>query len=113
MKGPIRVEGLTRDWQPIAGLTEREAWDIQGVALDHPVRYSNRAELAALAGQEIRLKFYMTRATPRDDPDACRAATGGGRKRIPLRSAGGLDAQAELTGKATPHPARPIKCAGA
>jgi hypothetical protein len=26
------------------------------------VRWSNRADLAALAGQEIRLKFYMNRA---------------------------------------------------
>ena len=62
MKGSIRVEVLTRDWQPIPGFTEPEARTIQGDALDHPVRWSNKADLAALAGQEIRLKFYMTRA---------------------------------------------------
>jgi hypothetical protein len=62
MKGSIRVEVLTRDWQPIAGFTEPEAKAIQGDALDHPVRWSNKADLGALVGQEIRLKFYMTRA---------------------------------------------------
>lgn len=62
MKGSIRVEALTRDWQPIAGFGQSEAGEIQGDALDHPVRWSNRADLAALLGQEIRLKFYMTRA---------------------------------------------------
>jgi hypothetical protein len=29
---------------------------------DHPVRWSNKADLARLMGQEIRLKFSMTRA---------------------------------------------------
>ena len=62
MKGSIRVEVLTRDWQPIPGFTEPEAKGIQGDALDHPVRWSNRADLGALVGQEVRLKFYMTRA---------------------------------------------------
>ncbi|HVC93241.1 MAG TPA: hypothetical protein VND64_06095, partial [Pirellulales bacterium] len=62
MKGSIRVEVLTRDWQPIPGFTEPGAREIQGDALDHPVRWSNKADLGALAGQEIRLKFYMTRA---------------------------------------------------
>jgi len=62
MKGAIRVEVLTRDWQPIPGFTEPEAREIQGDALDHPVRWVNNANLDALVGQEIRLKFYMTRA---------------------------------------------------
>jgi hypothetical protein len=62
MKGSIRVEVLTRDWQPIPGFTAPEAKEIQGDALDHPVRWSNKTDLGALAGQEIRLKFYMTRA---------------------------------------------------
>lgn len=62
MKGSIRVEALTRDWQPIAGFTQAESREIQGDALDHPVHWSNKADLGALAGQEIRLKFYMTRA---------------------------------------------------
>jgi hypothetical protein len=62
MKGSIRVEALTRDWQPIPGFTGPEAREIQGDALDHPVRWTNRTDLAALASQEIRLKFHMTRA---------------------------------------------------
>jgi len=62
MKGSIRVEVLTRDWQPISGFTEREAKEIRGDALDHPVKWSNNADLSRLLGQEIRLKLYMTRA---------------------------------------------------
>lgn len=62
MKGGIRVEVLTRDWQPIPGFTEREAKEIQGDALNHPCKWSNKADLSQILGQEIRLKFYMTRA---------------------------------------------------
>jgi hypothetical protein len=62
MKGSIRAEALTRDWQPIPGYTSTEAKEIQGDALDHPVRWSNKVDLAELVGQEIRLKFSMTRA---------------------------------------------------
>lgn len=62
MKGSIRVEVLTRDWQPIPGFTEREAREIQGDALDHPVKWTNNADLSKLLGQEIRLKFHMIRA---------------------------------------------------
>jgi hypothetical protein len=61
MKGSICAEVLTRDWQPIPGFTKAEAREIQGDALDHPVRWSNRADLNKLQGREIRLKFYMTR----------------------------------------------------
>jgi len=61
-KGSIRVEALTRDWRPIPGFSGPEATEIQGDALDHPVRWSNKADLGSLVGQEIRLKFYMTRA---------------------------------------------------
>lgn len=62
MKGSIRVEALTRDWQPIAGFTERQARTIQGDALNHPVRWNDNPDVSKLIGQEIRLKFYMTRA---------------------------------------------------
>lgn len=61
-KGAIRVEVLTRDWQPIPGFTERDALEIRGDALDHPVRWSNRTDLRELIGQSVRLKFHMTRA---------------------------------------------------
>lgn len=61
-KGSIRVEVLTKDWQPIPGFTEREAREIQGDALDHPCKWTNHADLSPILGQEIRLKFYMTRA---------------------------------------------------
>lgn len=61
-QGGIRTEVLTRDWQPIPGFTESEAKTIQGDALDHPVRWNNRTDLSSLIGQEIRLKFHMTRA---------------------------------------------------
>ena len=62
MKGSIRVEALTRDWQPIPGFAERQARTIQGDALDHPVRWNDNADLIKLLSQEIRLKFYMTRS---------------------------------------------------
>ena len=62
MKGSVRVEALTRDWQPIPGFTEPQARDIQGDALDHPVRWNDNADVSKLLGKEIRLKFYMTRA---------------------------------------------------
>jgi hypothetical protein len=62
MNGSIRVEALTRDWQPIPGFSEPDARDIQGDALDHPVRWKENADVAGLLGKEIRLKFYMTRA---------------------------------------------------
>jgi hypothetical protein len=62
MNGSIRVEGLTRDWQPIPGFTEPQAREIQGDALDHPVRWKENADLSKLMGKEIRLKFYMSRA---------------------------------------------------
>jgi len=62
MKGSIRVEALTRDWQPIAGFTQPQARTIQGDALNHPVRWNGNADVSKLVGQEIRLKFYMTRA---------------------------------------------------
>jgi hypothetical protein len=61
-KGSIRVEALTRDWQPIPGFAERQSRNIQGDALDHPVRWSANPDLRNLLGKEIRLKFYMTRA---------------------------------------------------
>ena len=51
-----------RDWRPISGFTERDAKEIRGDALDHPAKWSNNADLSKLLGQEIRLKFYMTRA---------------------------------------------------
>lgn len=62
MKGAIRVEALTRDWQPIPGFTEPQARSIQGDALDFPVRWNDNADVSRLLGKEIRLKFYMTRA---------------------------------------------------
>lgn len=62
MQGSVRVEALTRDWQPIPGFAEPQARAIQGDALDHPVRWNDNADLGKLLGKEIRLKFYMTRA---------------------------------------------------
>jgi hypothetical protein len=61
-KGAIRAEVLTRDWQPIPGFTQSQTRDIQGDALNHPVRWNDNADLSKLLGKEIRLKFYMTRA---------------------------------------------------
>lgn len=62
MKGSVRVEALTRDWQPIPGFAEPQARAVQGDALDHPVRWNDNVDLGKLLGKEIRLKFYMTRA---------------------------------------------------
>lgn len=61
-KGSIRAEVLTPDWKPIAGFTEPQARPVQGDALEHPVRWNDNADLSKLVGQEVRLKFYMTRA---------------------------------------------------
>ena len=61
-QGAIRVEVLTRDWQPIPGFTEPEATSIQGDALDHPVRWKERADVSQFMGKEIRLKFYLSHA---------------------------------------------------
>ena len=61
-QGSIRVEALTRDWQPIAGFAEPEARTIQGDALDHPVRWNGNSDVSKLVGKEIRLKFSMIRA---------------------------------------------------
>lgn len=62
MKGSIRVEALTRDWQPMEGFAESQARNIQGDALDHPVRWNANSDVSKLLGKEIRLKYYMTRA---------------------------------------------------
>ncbi len=62
MKGSVRVEVLTRDWQPIPGFTEPQASTIQGDALDFLVRWHDNADVSKLLGREIRLKFYLTRA---------------------------------------------------
>jgi hypothetical protein len=62
LQGEIRVEALTRDWQPIPGFTQSEARAIQGDALDHPVRWRDNVDVRTLIGREIRLKFYLTRA---------------------------------------------------
>jgi hypothetical protein len=62
MKGSVRVEALTRDWQPIPGFTQPQAREIQGDALNHPVRWNDNVDVGKLLGKEIRLKFYMTRA---------------------------------------------------
>ncbi len=60
--GSVRVEALTRGWEPIPGFTEPEALDIRGDALDFPVRWRDNHTIAKLVGKEIRLKFYMKRA---------------------------------------------------
>jgi len=61
-QGSIRVEVLTREWQPIAGFTAADARVIQGDALDHPVTWSDRADLGEVLRQEVRLKFHLQRA---------------------------------------------------
>lgn len=61
-KGSIRVEVLTRDWQPIAGFAASDAGEIQGDALDFPVQWKDDADVSKLVGREVRLKFHMTRA---------------------------------------------------
>ena len=61
-EGAIRVEALTRDWQPIPGFTEPEAIDVRGDALDIPMRWKDNQDVGKLVGKEIRLKFYMRRS---------------------------------------------------
>jgi hypothetical protein len=60
--GSIRVEVLTRDWQPIPGFTATKARAIQGDALDHPATWASNADVSKLVGQQVRLKFQMVRA---------------------------------------------------
>ncbi|MBT4868285.1 MAG: hypothetical protein HON53_24525 [Planctomycetaceae bacterium] len=62
MRGSIRVEALTRDWQPIEGFTKSQSRSLQGDALNHPVRWNANTDVSKLLGKEIRLKFHMTRA---------------------------------------------------
>ena len=86
-KGTIRVEALTRDWQPIAGFAEPQARTVQGDA--RTIRFAGtNADLSKLIGKEIRLKFYMTRARPRDDAEQRRPKVGAGRQRVSVRPAG-------------------------
>mgnify|MGYP002622814383 FL=1 len=61
-QGGIRVEALTPDWQPIPGFTAAEALEIRGDALDHAVQWKDHADVSRLVGQQVRLKFHMTRA---------------------------------------------------
>jgi len=61
-QGSIRVEVLTRGWEPVPGYTVAEAQDIRGDALDFSVRWKNNNGIGGLAGKEIRLKFYMDQA---------------------------------------------------
>jgi hypothetical protein len=58
MKGSIRVEALTRDWQPIPGFTASDVREIQGDALNHPVRWKDNADVSQLLGKEVRLKLH-------------------------------------------------------
>ena len=60
--GEIRVEILTRDWQPIAGFTKADAISICGNALAHPVRWKGHTNLLPVLANEVRLKFYMNDA---------------------------------------------------
>jgi len=61
-QGSLRVEVLRRDWQPCPGYSLAEAREIRGDALDHPVLWKDRTDLTSLLGQEVRLKFHLTRA---------------------------------------------------
>ena len=84
MKGSIRVEALTRDWQPIPGFTEPQARDIQGDALDHPVRWKDNADVSKLIGQgDSPQILYDSCANPRHDAERRRQKARGGRQRIP------------------------------
>lgn len=60
--GSIRVELLTRDWQPIPGFTAADAIPIQGDALDHPVAWKGQPNITSLVGRETRLKIHLSRA---------------------------------------------------
>ena len=60
--GSIHVEVLTRTWSSMEGFTAKDAFAIQGNALNHPVRWKENADLGRLAGKEVRLKFNMTDA---------------------------------------------------
>ncbi len=89
MKGSIRVEALTRDWQPIPGFTEPQARTVQGDALDHPVRWNDNADLSKLIGKGNPPQvLHDARATPRDDAEQRRQKVGAGRQRISVRPAG-------------------------
>ncbi len=60
--GAIRTEILTRDWKPVAGFESSAAEPVRGNNLAHRVRWKENADLGALAGREIRLKFDLVDA---------------------------------------------------
>lgn len=60
--GVIQVEVLGRDWRVIDGFTAQEANRIQGNALNHPVRWTSKPDLAPLVGKQVRLKLNMSDA---------------------------------------------------
>jgi hypothetical protein len=61
-EGAIEVEVLNRDWKRVPGYTAKDSQVIKGNALNHPVRWKDKADMGGLVGKEVRLKFNMTDA---------------------------------------------------
>ena len=86
MKGSIRVEVLTRDWQPIPGFHRARGPGDPGrrARPSGPLVEQGRPGRAGGPGDSAQV-LHDARAAARDDAESCRAAPGRGRKRISLR----------------------------
>jgi hypothetical protein len=57
--GSIRVELQEPDGRPCPGFTLDECWEVLGDSLDQGVAWKGGADVAALAGRTVRLRFHI------------------------------------------------------
>ena len=57
--GSVRVELQDQDGNPIAGYTLADCPEIYGDAIEEVVQWKGGADVSALAGQTVRLRFVM------------------------------------------------------
>jgi DNA-binding FadR family transcriptional regulator len=60
--GYVKVEVLDAEGAPIAGFTSQEAIPFQGMAVFHPVSWTEHADLSALTGQRVQFRFFLRNA---------------------------------------------------
>jgi hypothetical protein len=58
--GQLRVELLDKDGHPLPGLTAEQSDVFRGDSVRHVITWAGRGDVAALAGQPIRVKFFLT-----------------------------------------------------
>lgn len=62
-KGEVRVEVLDEDGRPVTGYTKNDAVALERDGTRARARWRSAADLSALRGRTIRLKFYLRRAS--------------------------------------------------